>query len=605
VKLTVERLPESQMLLDIVADDKEVNEAKERAFRTVSRQIRVPGFRPGKAPRHIIDRLYGPDVYMQEAHRVVVDKLYREAIEQESIIPVGQPSVEITEVEPLAFKVTVPVFPTIKVGDYTSVRVDPRDASTEESEVEEVLTRLQTSNAPWVTVEDERNPKEGDQVTIDLSVKEGDEEFDKPIEDAKFILGESNLFDQLRSVIETMKVGENATTEITFQAEDDNVNERVRGKALSYEITLKAIEERQVPELNDEFAKTATGIETVADLREAIRKDVHQGKTSEIRNAVFSEIIDKIAEGATLELPAVMVDDAIEEEVKATEQRLTQQGLSLEAYLRMQGQSEEAFREELRPGVARRLRNSLLLREIAEQEGIAVNDEDIDREIYDLTAGSENAQQMRDLYSKEGYFRRMLRDDLFDRKLTDRVVEIATEGRGAVVNGYVEPEVVEAAGAETGGEGDADAQHARDEEPTEGAASAAPDAGADRASEEVEEEQAAMGIAAVPAATDMEPAEGATDAAPDTGAERASDEASHGGVEGEELPRGAVRGTGGAECVEGYPIKGNASSMIYHAPGSSSYDRTVPEMCFASEEDAVAAGYRPSKSSVKSGGGKR
>jgi trigger factor len=583
VKLTVERLPESQMLLDIVADEKEVNEAKERAFRTVSRQIRVPGFRPGKAPRHIIDRLYGPDVYMQEAHRVVVDKLYREAIDQESIIPVGQPSVEITEVEPLSFKVTVPVFPTIEVGDYASVRVDPRDARVEESEVEEVITRLQTSNAPWVAVADERTPREGDQVTIDLSVKEGDEEFDKPIEDAKFILGESNLFDQLRTVIETMKVGDNAATEITFGAEDENVNERVRGKTLTYDVTLKSVEAREIPELNDEFAKTATGIETVAALREAIRNDIHQGKTSETRNAVFSEIIDKIAEGATLELPAVMVDDAIEEEVKATEQRLSQQGLALEAYLRMQGQTADDFREELRPGVARRLRNSLLLREIAEKEGIAVDDEDVDREISDLTSGNENAQQMRDLYSKEGYFRRMLRDDLFDRKLTDRVVELATEGRGAVTNGWVEPEVIEA----TGGESDSGAQHEKDAEPVEGATDSAPDAGADRASEEVEVAQAAMGIAAVPAAKDMEPAEGAADA-------DATDD----------LPQGAVRGTGESECVEGYPIKGNASSMIYHVPGSSSYDRTIPEMCFATVEDADAAGYRPSKSSVKSSDGK-
>ncbi len=595
VKLTVERLPESQMLLDFVADEQEVKDAQERAFRTVSRQIRVPGFRPGKAPRHIIDRLYGPSVYMEEAHRVVIDKLYRQAVEQESIIPVGQPSVEITEVEPLAFKVTVPVFPTIEVGDYASVRVEPRDAGIEESEVEEVLTRLQTSNAPWVAVEEERTPVEGDQVTIDLTVKEGEETFDQPIEDAKFILGESNLFDQLRTVIETMKVGESASTEISFGEDDENVNERVRGKTLSYDVTLKGIETRQVPELSDEFAKEATGIETLDALREAIRSDVHAGKTSETRNAFFSEIIDKIAEGATIELPAVMVDDALDEEIKATTDRLSRQGMNLELYLRMQGQTEEDFREELRPGVARRLRNSLLLREIAELEGIAVNDEDVDREISDLTSGSENAQQMRDLYSKEGYFRRMLRDDLFDRKLTDRVVEIATEGRGAVTNGYVEPEV------------DPAAQHEKDAEPVEGAISAAPDAGADRASEEAEDQTAAIGIAAVPATKDQEPAEGAADAESDAGADRASDEASHGGVEGEsgDLPQGAVQGTGEAECVEGYPIKGNASSMIYHGPGSSSYDRTIPEMCFATEEAAEAAGYRASKSSVKASDGKR
>ncbi|CAN5471864.1 trigger factor [soil metagenome] len=442
MKLTVERLPESQVLLDIVADDHEVSEAMEKAYRQVARTIRVPGFRPGKAPRHMIDRLYGADVYMQEAHRVVVDKLYQEAVKQEEIIPVGQPSVEITEVEPLQFKITVPVFPTIEVGDYLSVRAEPRDAAVEDSDIETVLERLQKTNSPWVDVTEERSPKEGDQVTIDLKVEEGGEEFDKPIEGADFVLGESNLFDQLRTVIEGMKTGEVANTEITFEADDDKVNERVRGKSLAYEITLKGIKERQVAEINDEFAKTAAGVDSVDALRTAIRNDVHAGKTQEQRSALFTEIIDKIAEGATLELPEVMVHDAIHEEMHATEQRLSQQGLTLEAYLRMQGQTSDDLHEELRPGVIRRLRNSLLLREIAEKEGVAVDDDDVDAEIDVLTAGSANSAQMRDLYSKEGYFRKMLRDDLFDRKLTDRLVEIATEGRGAVINGFVEPDPV-------------------------------------------------------------------------------------------------------------------------------------------------------------------
>jgi trigger factor len=522
------------MLLDIIADDHEVNDAVEKAYRTVSRQIRVPGFRPGKAPRRIIDRLYGPDVYMQEAHRVVVDKLYQQAVKEQEIIPVGQPSVEITELEPLQFKITVPVFPTIEVGDYLSVRAEPRDAAVGDSDVEAVLERMQRSASPWVDVTDERTPKEGDQVTIDLKVQDGDEEFDKPVEGADFVLGESNLFDQLREAIEGMKVGETANTEITFDADDEKVNERVRGKTLSYEITLTGLKERQILEINDEFAKNTAGVDSVEALRTAILNDVHAGKTSEMRNALFTEIIDKIAEGATLELPEVMVHDAVHEEMNATQQRLAQQGLTLEAYLRMQGQSQQEFHDELFPGVTRRLRNSLLLREIAEKEGIAVDDGDIDSEIDAITSGSANSAQMRDLYSKEGYFRKMLRDDLFDRKLTDRLVEIATEGRGAVTNGFVEPEVVEAAPV------------------TDEAEAVAP-----------------MGIAAAPEAAEAD-AEITT-------------------------PAGGVLGTGESDCVEGYPIKGNASSMIYHIPGQSSYERTIPEMCFATEEDAVAAGYRASK----------
>ena len=480
-------------------------------------------------------------------------------MKQEEIIPVGQPSVEITEVEPLSFKVTVPVFPTIEVGDYQSVRVDPRDAAVSESDVEEVLSRLQKSNSPWVAVEDDRNPVEGDQITIDLSVSDNGEEFDQPIEDAKFIIGESNLFDQLRTVIEGMKPGETAETEISFGEDDEDVNERVRGKTLGYTIILKGIEERPIAELNDEFAQSAAGIDTLEGLRDAIRADVHQGKTTETRNAVFSEIIDKIAEGATLDLPSVMIDDAVTEEIKATEQRLSQQGLTIEAYLRMQGQTEDDLREELRPGVARRLRNSLLLREIAEKEGIAVVDEDIDAEIVAITSGSENSQQLRDLYGKEGYFRRMLRDDLFDRKLTDRVVELATEGKGAVVNGFVEPEVT---------------------------------AEGDEIIEATGEVSEPMGIAAEPEAEAVDD----TAKKPARSRKKAADETAG---EAEDVPQGATAGDGTSDCPAGFPLKGNASSKLYHAPGTPSYDATIPEMCFASDDDAVAAGYKPSKATQK------
>jgi trigger factor len=458
VKLEVVRLPESLVRLDIVASDEELNASKERAFKAVSKQIRIPGFRPGKAPRQRIEALYGADFYMEEAHRDVIDKLYRQAIDEASVVPVGQPGVSITAVEPLTFEITVPVFPTIDPGAYTEVRVDTRDAALEDSEVDEAIERLQKANGEWVEPETPRAPGEGDQVVIDLKVAENGEEFDRPIADAVFVLGESNLFADLRTLIESMQPGETKTTDIAFAEDDENVNAKVRGKTLQYEVTLKSVKSRELPEIDDAFAKKTADQDSVAAMRELIARDLHRNKTTEQRNAVFNEIIEKIAEGAQIELPAVMIDDAVQEEIKTTEQRLMQQGMPLDMYLRSQGVSREQFEADLRPGVARRLRNSLLLREIAEKEGIAVADEDVDIEIDAITAGTPNAEQLRELYSKEGYFRRILRDDLFDRKLTDRIVEIATEGRGAVTNAFVEPEPTEEtaapAEAEAAAEGD-------------------------------------------------------------------------------------------------------------------------------------------------------
>ncbi|MGH2531694.1 MAG: trigger factor [Thermomicrobiales bacterium] len=440
MKLTVERMPESQVLLDIAADEDEFNKAMDRAFRKVSQQIAVPGFRPGKAPRGMVERLYGREVILHEANHELMDKLYREALQQEELVPVGEPdNIEIVEEEPLNFKVTVPVYPAVDPGDYQSVRVEPADAAMDESKVEDVLERIRKSQSPWVDPDPARPPREGDQITIDLEVKEGDEEFDQPVEDATFVLGESNLFDELRAEVEQLNVAESATFEITFAEDDEKVSDRVRGKTLTYTVTLKGLKERQLVELDDALAKEAADVETIAELRADIRTDVHRARTEEARSEVLNQIINAMAESATFELPPVMVEDALTEEVSGLRQRLAQQRTSLEEYLRLQNQTEEELKEELRPNTIRRLRNSLLLREIAKREEINISDEDVDSEIDSLTSGADNADRLRELY-QQGYFRGMLRNDLYDRRLTDRIIALATDGQGAVLNGWVAPE---------------------------------------------------------------------------------------------------------------------------------------------------------------------
>jgi trigger factor len=589
VKLTVERLPESQVLLDIAADEDEFNKAMDRAFRKVSQQVNVHGFRRGKAPRFIIEQMYGREIIVQEADEELMDKLYRAAIEQESLVPVGEPvNIEIVTPEPLNFKVTIPVYPEVEPGNYQEVRVEPADAAVEEHEVDEVVERIRKQESPWVDPAEPRTPHDGDQVTIDLAVKEGDEEFEEPVEDAVFVLGESNLFDRLREEIEKLNVGESATFDITFADDDETVNERVRGKTLTYTVTLKGLKEKDLLPLDDEFAKNVNESESLDALRQEIRDDIHRARTNEKRTEVVNEIINQMAEGATIEVPSVMIDEAVTEEVNNLRMRLTQQRQSLEEYLRLNEQTEEEFREELRPETARRLRNSLLLREIAKREEIDVADEDIDAEIDSMTAGAENADRLRELYSGN-YFRNMLRNDLYDRRLTDRLIEHATENRGAVANPWIAPEpetetqpAEQEQGAEGAEPGEGETQSPAVPQPAVSVADVdqEPDAGQAAAAGH-EQEQAAI------AETDAE-------IALRSGEETVQETA------GPPPPGTAawVKGTGEHDCPEGYPIKGNASSMIYHVPGQSSYERTIPEMCFASEEAAITEGYRASKAGI-------
>jgi trigger factor len=445
VKLTVERLPESQVRLDIAADETEFSAAMDKAYRKVSREIQIPGFRKGKAPRHIIERMYGREIFIEEAHRGLMDDLYRQALQEADVTPVGDPEVEFVTAEPLEFKVTLPIYPTADPGDYSAVRVEPRDASIEESQVDEVIERLRKSSSPWVDPADPRTPTEGDQVTVDLTLTgEDGEPFQDPIEDAVFVLGESQLFEPLRTAIEELNVGESTNVTVAFEEDDESAAERLRGKAITYGVTLKSVKERELLPLDDEFAKTYAEEESLESLRTAIRNDLHQGKTNEVRSAVTNEIIEKIGEGATVEIPVPMIDDAVTEELGRMRQRLQYQRTNLESYLRAQGQTEEELKEELRPTVSTTLRNSLILRAIAEREGIEVSDQDLEREVEEIVSGAPNADQLRTVYSADRYMRTVIRNDLFDKRLTDRLIEIATEGRGAVINGYVAPPKSEA-----------------------------------------------------------------------------------------------------------------------------------------------------------------
>lgn len=542
-------MPQSQVRLEIAAEADEHNAAVERAYRKVSREIVVPGFRKGKAPRGMVERMFGRDLFVEEANRGLMDDLYRRALEQEELVPVGDPEVDLVELDPLVFTVVFAVYPTIDPGPYQEVRIEPIDASIEDAHVEEVLADLRQSQSPWVDPTEERSPKEGDQVTLDLVVLEGEEEFQELNEDAVFVLGETNLLQELRDTIESLKIGETGDAVITFTEDDERVpeNDARRGKTLTYRVTLKGIKERDLLPLDDEFAKTYGNAESLEDLRKRIYQGLHSERTQAARAEALDQILEKIAEGATLEIPDAMIDDAVEERVARLRDRLQAGGGgSLESVLRQSGQTEEQLRADLRPSVERDLRTSLILREIAEREGIEIGDEEIEAQIDEVTAGIPEREQAREIYRANEYLRSALRNELFDRRLTDRIIEIATEGKGAVVNAFVPEETAEAETVDVTSEEDV---------------AEAPDA----------EESADTAATAAPADEAME------------------------GAPSVELPEGAVAGDGSADCPAGYPIKGNASSLIYHVEGDATYTATIPEFCFASEDHAVAAGYRPTK----------
>ncbi|HUG16334.1 MAG TPA: trigger factor [Thermomicrobiales bacterium] len=429
--MNVERMPRSTVSVDIFADEDEFAVAVDNAVKKIARDVTIPGFRRGKAPRHIIEGMIGREAIVEEAGRDMMDDLYRRAIEQESLVPISEPKVGILQDNPIGFNVQIEVFPSVTLGDYASARIEPREVDIEESEVEEVLDQLQKVHSEWIPVEEARSPVDGEQIVIDMEVYDGDEVFQPPATDSTFILGETPMFESVVEAIKMMTPGSTAELTLAFDEGDSTVNPRLWDKTLRYVVTLKQVNARVLAERDDELAAKSGSFGSYDDLVKEIHKDLLRNKATEAQSEVTSDVINAMAEMAVVDIPSAMVEKEIDDELTRFRSRLAQQGVDFNDYLLMNGQSEEELREEMRPNAERRIRNSLVLQEIAKAESIEATAEAIDEEIERLAGPSENPDRLRTLYQSE-YFRGLLESEVFDRLLRERIVEIATEGKGAI-----------------------------------------------------------------------------------------------------------------------------------------------------------------------------
>ena len=431
MKITVEHLPQSTVRLDIAADPEEFDAALERAFRRISQQVQVPGFRPGRAPRALVERRVGRELIVAEAQRELMDRLYREALQQHRLTPVAEPEVEIYQDEPLAFRVEVQVYPQVDLDGYRDIRVEPREVEVTEEEIDQVIEGLRRSRAVWKTPDEPRQPRDGDQVIVDIEAYEGEQPFQEPLRQATFVLGESNLFAEIDQAIRSLLPKESAEFDIAFAEEDERVSPELRGKTLHYRVTVHEVREAELPEVNDEFAQSL-GVATLSELRDRVRRDLLREKAQAARAQVLEQSVQRLLEVATAELPPALVERQVAADVERLREQLRQRGSSLDEYLRFQGKTLEEFKEELRPQAEARLRRYLVLEAFAEAEGIAVSEEELVAEIERLALASGSPEQFRAFYSVPSV-RSYLADELHERKVSERLLELVTEGRGAVI----------------------------------------------------------------------------------------------------------------------------------------------------------------------------
>jgi trigger factor len=421
VKVTLERLPESRVQLQIEIDDERLEKSLDSAYKRLAQRNRFPGFRPGKAPRPIVERAVGREGLIREALDKLVPAAYNEAIETENVDAIGQPELEIEQLEPVKFTATVPIRPTVALNDYRSIRVDPEPVEVTGEMVDEQVLLLRRRHATQVPVD--RVIQWDDVIIADVKASEDGNQF-LDDENAEFPLREGKVLfvPGLAEEFLGMKKGDEKTFDVEIP-EDFHI-EQLKGKTATFTLTIHEVKEEQLPEADDEFANSVNADEfpDFASLRARIESDMKASLENDAESKFRNSVVDKLVEGATLEYPRVLVEHEIDHLVREAMGNNQQQ---YQTYLQQLGRSEADFRETWREAADMRLRRSLVLSELAEAEGLDVSAEEIEEELDTLVAPmGDDAARFRQMFATEEGVS-TIRRNLLSRKTLDRLAAIA------------------------------------------------------------------------------------------------------------------------------------------------------------------------------------
>ena len=370
--------PKSTVQLEIELPAERLARSVTAAVGRLSRRTKVAGFRPGKVPRVMLERVLGPGAVLDEAVEELVDAAYREAIVSEGILPLARPNVEVVQAEegkPLVFTATVAVRPEVALGDYRNFPFRPEIDEIDDAKVDRVIEELRDQQATLVPVED-RGARDGDYAVIGFAGTRDGVPFDGgTAERMPLILGQERLVPGFEEHVLGLRPGDSTEFDITFPA--DYQEESLRGAGVRFAVTLRELREKVLPSLDDELARSLGRFADLAALRAEVRSRLGRNALDRARHGFADRIIGYAVKNATVGLPDVLVDEEVEvmhDEMRAS---LARQGITEEAYLAATGKTAEQLHAELRPGAEERAKTLLVLGTVAEREGIEVTDADV------------------------------------------------------------------------------------------------------------------------------------------------------------------------------------------------------------------------------------
>ena len=387
MSVQVEKLEKNMAKLTIEVSSEEFENAIAKAYKKNKNKISMPGFRKGKAPRAMIEKMYGKGIFYEDAANSIIPDAYADAAKESELEIVAQPEIDVTQIEsgkPFIFTATVALKPEVTLGEYKGIEVEKKEVEVTDEEVEAEINKVRESNARMLDIDD-RATQDGDTVLIDFDGYVDGKQFEGgKADDYSLVLGSHSFIDNFEEQLVGKNIGDDVEVNVTFP--ENYQAEELQGKPAVFKVKIKEIKVKELPELDDDFAQDVSNFDTIAEYKEDLKKKLTENKEEALKREREEAVIGKIIENAQMDIPEQMVDAQTRQMTQEFAQRLSSQGLSIDQYMQFTGLTPQKMIEELKPQALKRIQSRLVLEAVVAAENIETTEEELDKEIENMAS---------------------------------------------------------------------------------------------------------------------------------------------------------------------------------------------------------------------------
>lgn len=427
MSVQVEKLEKNMAKLTIEVSSEEFENAIAKAYKKNKNKISMPGFRKGKAPRAMIEKMYGKGIFYEDAANSIIPDAYADAAKESELEIVAQPEIDVTQIEsgkPFIFTATVALKPEVTLGEYKGIEVEKKEVEVTDEEVEAEINKVRESNARMLDIDD-RATQDGDTVLIDFDGYVDGKQFEGgKADDYSLVLGSHSFIDNFEEQLVGKNIGDDVEVNVTFS--ENYQAEELQGKPAVFKVKIKEIKVKELPELDDDFAQDVSNFDTIAEYKEDLKKKLTENKEEALKREREEAVIGKIIENAQMDIPEQMVDAQTRQMTQEFAQRLSSQGLSIDQYMQFTGLTPQKMIEELKPQALKRIQSRLVLEAVVAAENIETTEEELDKEIENMASMYQmEVDKLKEVIGEEE--KKQIGLDLAVQKAVEMVTEAAVE----------------------------------------------------------------------------------------------------------------------------------------------------------------------------------